>query len=112
MLVHIEWSKLSLFCRFGLKSWNKLEFISFKQLLYLFIYYYCSQEVAQSIETLPNEVQVTNLNLHPPLVRTCQKKKIIILMYKSWTHGYIFLLYLLLMNSWCIGLYEATKSVD
>jgi hypothetical protein len=33
------------------------------------------EEVAQSDETTPNEMEVTSLNLPSPLVRTCPKKK-------------------------------------
>ena len=35
----------------------------------------CPQEVAQSSEVTPNEVDVTSLNPPPPFVRICKKKK-------------------------------------
>ena len=33
------------------------------------------QELAQSVGTTPNEAEVNSSNLHPPLVRTCQKER-------------------------------------
>jgi hypothetical protein len=35
----------------------------------------CPQKVAQSVETTPNEVEVTSSNLPSPLLWTCKKKK-------------------------------------
>jgi hypothetical protein len=51
--------------------------IGSKHLFFLMLFRFSGlQEIAQSAGTTPNEAKVTSSNPPPPLVWTCQKKKI------------------------------------